>query len=90
MGDLSAIVSHFDLAAITGDLWQYVQEIVPSTLAAASVDSGVNRLASPRVQSVFNMSPTTAMYTYGALAFVWPAFAFAVWYRLHDTNVDDY
>ena len=46
--------------------------------------------ASPRVQSVFEMSPSTAVYVYTPLGWVWTLFVFLVWQYLHDSNIDNY
>ena len=57
----------------------------------AASTGGPNELKShPRVQSVFNLDGMTAVYVYGALAFVWITFTFLVYWDLHDTVIDDY
>ena len=91
MADLNNIVSHLDLPTITGDLWGLLQDVLPSTALMAAVHSSSRKTtASPRVQSVFEMSPSTAVYTYPALGLVWTTFVFLVWQFLHDSNVDNY
>ena len=90
MAGLNNIVSHFDLASITGDVFGLLQDVIPSTLMATAHSSTRKMTTSPRVQSVFEMSPSTAVYTYPAIGLVWTLFVFLVWQYLHDSNVDNY
>ena len=90
MADLNNIVSHFDLPTITGELFGLIQDVIPSTALSAVHSSARKMTTSPRVQSVFEMSPSTAVYTYTPMGWVWTLFVFLVWQFLHDSNIDDY
>ena len=84
-----AIASHFNLPAISSEVFSMLQEMIPATLASGSIQPRELERR-PVVQSVMNLQPITAVYVHGALSIVWTSFAFLVWFRLKDTIIDTY
>ena len=84
-----AIVSHFNIPAISSQVFSMIQEAIATTTVAGTIHSKELE-RTPVVKSVMNIKPIIAVYVHGALGLVWTTFAFLVWYRLNDTIIDTY